>query len=78
MTTNEYIRGVKDGIWLPFDKTLWQRNYYDHIVRNEKELDAIRTYIHFNPEMRENDQDHVQNIFAVSKAFHDLLKKTPH
>jgi REP element-mobilizing transposase RayT len=28
---------------------IWQRNYYDHIVRNEADLDRIRTYIIHNP-----------------------------
>ncbi len=27
----------------------WQRNYYDHIVRNEDDLRRIRTYIRNNP-----------------------------
>ncbi len=41
MTTNEYIRGVKQRGWAPFPGKLWQRNYYEHIVRNEKELIRI-------------------------------------
>ncbi len=28
---------------------VWQRNYYEHIVRNERSLDAIRRYIAENP-----------------------------
>ena len=28
---------------------VWQRNYYEHIIRNEKELFAIRRYIEENP-----------------------------
>jgi putative transposase len=28
---------------------LWQRNYYEHVVRNERELDQIREYIVNNP-----------------------------
>ena len=28
---------------------IWKRNYYDHIVRNEKDLDRIRQYILSNP-----------------------------
>ena len=38
MTTNEYIRGVKRGLFLPFENKVWQRSYYDHIIRNEKDL----------------------------------------
>lgn len=28
---------------------IWQRNYYEHIVRNEDELNRIRHYIQDNP-----------------------------
>ena len=28
---------------------LWQRNYYEHIIRNDKELNRIREYIYYNP-----------------------------
>jgi putative transposase len=49
MTTVEYIRGVKTFGWTPFNGKLWQRGYYDHIVRNEKDLDRIRQYIINNP-----------------------------
>ena len=28
---------------------VWQRNYYEHIIRNERALDAIRRYIVYNP-----------------------------
>ncbi len=30
---------------------VWQRNYYDHIIRNQGALDAIRRYIQCNPSM---------------------------
>ena len=49
MMTNEYIRGVKTLGWPPFDRRVWQRNYYEHIIRSEAELDRIRTYIANNP-----------------------------
>lgn len=28
---------------------VWQRNYYEHVIRNEPDLDAIRQYIEHNP-----------------------------
>jgi putative transposase len=30
--------------------SVWQRNYFDHIIRNEKSLNRIREYIVTNPE----------------------------
>jgi REP element-mobilizing transposase RayT len=37
---------------------LWQRNYWEHIIRNEPELKRIREYIHNNPAQWELDQLH--------------------
>lgn len=44
MTTNEYIRNVKNSYAIPFVSKLWQRNYYEHIIRNDNELCKIRKY----------------------------------
>ncbi len=49
MTTNEYIRNVKNLKWKSFDGKLWQRNYYERIIRDEKELYRVRKYIKNNP-----------------------------
>jgi REP element-mobilizing transposase RayT len=49
MTTNEYIRGVKNNIYPPFDKRIWQRNYWEHIIRNQNEYMRISQYIINNP-----------------------------
>ena len=35
---------------------LWQRNYWEHIVLNEPELNRIREYIHNNPAQWELDK----------------------
>lgn len=35
--------------WTPFPRHLWQRNYYEHIIRNRRELRASRRYIRDNP-----------------------------
>ncbi|MCI5115905.1 MAG: hypothetical protein D3912_14030 [Candidatus Electrothrix sp. AX1] len=34
LTTNRYIDGVKQHGWPPFPGKLWQRNYWDHVIRN--------------------------------------------
>ncbi len=49
ITTNNYIQGVQQHGWLPFSGKLWQRNYYEHIIRNEQDLQRIREYILCNP-----------------------------
>lgn len=57
MSTNEYIRGVKQNGWPSFPGKLWQRNYYERIVRNDHELNRIRRYIDENPLRWELDQE---------------------
>ena len=36
---------------------VWQRNYYEHIIRNDNELNRIREYIMNNPSNWEIDQE---------------------
>ncbi len=48
-TTNEYIKGVKSDLYEPFNKHIWQRGYYEHIIRSQQDLDEIRRYIENNP-----------------------------
>jgi REP element-mobilizing transposase RayT len=55
MTTNEYIRGVKNHNWKRFDKKLWQRSYHDRIIGNVFAYARIATYILKNPEKWDND-----------------------
>ncbi|MFN4844547.1 MAG: transposase [Dolichospermum sp.] len=40
---------------------VWQRNYYDHIIRNDESLARIREYVQNNPLSWENDQLHPNN-----------------
>ena len=61
MTTNYYIQGIKTNNWPRFDKKLWQRNYYEHIIRNQKSLDDIRKYIKFNPYNWDRDRNNPKN-----------------
>ena len=56
MTTNEYIAGVKDGRFMPFKGRLWQRNYYEHIIRNYDDYINIADYIQNNHLKWEEDK----------------------
>ncbi len=49
LTTLEYIRGVRDMNWPPFAGQLWQRNFYEHVVRTDVSLQKYRKYIVDNP-----------------------------
>lgn len=57
-TTNEYIRRVKNDGWPRFPGKLWQPNYYEHVVRDQSDLDRIRTYIVNNPGQWEEDTEY--------------------
>jgi len=61
MTTNKYIHNVKNNNWPPFNKRLWQRNYHDHIVRNDQSLKNIREYIINNPKNWGTDENNIKN-----------------
>jgi len=39
---------------------IWQRNYYEHIIRNELELKNIACYISINPETWADDPEYQQ------------------
>ena len=38
--------------------TVWQRNYYEHIIRDEQEWERISAYIRTNPTHWEEDQEY--------------------
>ena len=57
------VRGFKIGVtaWMRGNTTVhdvWQRNYWEHIVRDEPELNRIREYIAANPMRWEMDRLH--------------------
>ncbi|MGB7875341.1 MAG: hypothetical protein WBL25_13240 [Anaerolineales bacterium] len=45
---------------------IWQRNYYDHIIRNDRELENIQWYIYNNPLNWQQDRDNLQNVRKLS------------
>lgn len=47
--TVEYIRLVKEGKAPPFEGKVWQRSYYDHVIRNERDFQEVWKYIEENP-----------------------------
>ncbi len=56
MTTNSYIKGVKTLGWEPFNKKIWHRNYYGHIIRDDRAHHNIAEYIKNNPLKWEADK----------------------
>jgi putative transposase len=44
---------------------VWQRNYYEHIIRNQDELERVRAYIAGNPACWTTDQENPQNAKRI-------------
>ncbi|MDE0085308.1 MAG: transposase, partial [Candidatus Poribacteria bacterium] len=42
-------------------KRIWQRNYHDHVIRDDNDLQRLREYIQNNPKKWELDQLHPDN-----------------
>ena len=57
MSTNEYIHGIKEYGWPPFKGNLWQRSFYEHVIRNDESLNRIREYIVTNPQRWHLDRE---------------------
>ena len=49
LTTKRYGDGVRTQGWPPYDGHLWQRGFYDRIVRNQYDLGKFRRHIDANP-----------------------------
>ena len=47
---------------------IWQRNYYEHVVRDEENLDRIRLYIQNNPAQWHLDAENPENNVSKSRS----------
>jgi len=54
---SECTKQIRIATGLP-TMTIWQRNYYEHIIRNEKDYLRIKKYIRENPMIWEKDEDY--------------------
>jgi REP element-mobilizing transposase RayT len=62
ITTHKYIQGVDEFGWPVFYKRLWQRIYYEHIIRDEADYERIAGYILDNPVNWDQDEENPQNL----------------
>ena len=60
LTTKKYTDGVKQSGWPSFPGKLWQRNYYERVIRDIDELVQIQQYILDNPQKWEFDRENPQ------------------
>ena len=67
MTIKRYSDGVQQWQWPPYKEKLWQRNYYEHIIRDDKQLNRAREYILNNPLQWALDEDNPENSKDVEQ-----------
>jgi REP element-mobilizing transposase RayT len=63
------IRGIKSSVTQRINalrgdpgQPVWQRNYYEHVIRNEIDLEETREYIQNNPLKWLEDENHPANV----------------
>lgn len=66
-TIGSIVRGLKIGVtkWFRSNTDIhnvWQRNYYDHVIRDENDLNHIREYIINNPLQWEMDNENPDRL----------------
>jgi putative transposase len=74
-TLGSFIAGFKSSVTKQINhlraapgRPVWQRNYYEHVIRNETDLEEIREYIQNNPLKWLKDEDHPDNIRNIMKS----------
>jgi putative transposase len=68
-TIGSIIRGYKIGVtkWFRANTNIyvvWQRNYWEHVIRDENDLDRIREYIANNPYNWKQDELFIESVFV--------------
>jgi putative transposase len=56
--STKYINLLRDTEGM----VVWQRNYYEHIIRSEREMDRIAHYIESNSSMWTEDDENPINL----------------
>lgn len=67
-TIGSVIRGFKSAVTHSINalrnspgSPVWQRNYYERVIRNENELNGLREYINYNPRNWETYDEYFVN-----------------
>lgn len=68
ITTHKYIQGVDEFAWPVFYKRLWQRNNYEHILRDQADYERVAGYILDNPVNWDQDEENPQNPVGAGDA----------
>ena len=68
-TLSSFVNGFKSAVTTRINilrnmpgEPVWQRSFYDHVIRNERSLNAMREYILTNPVNWELDVENLLNL----------------
>jgi len=78
LTTARCRLNIKQSGCLSFSGRLWQRNYYEHIIRTDNDLNKIREYILLNPSKWAEDNENPKNVGAGTGARRSPKMAQPH
>jgi REP element-mobilizing transposase RayT len=76
LCVNDWLTYIKENKINAVGK-FWQRNYYEHIIRNEEELAKIREYIQNNPLKWSLDRENPERVgtdVSEDEIFNRLFK----
>jgi REP-associated tyrosine transposase len=73
VTTRAYFRGVHAAGWPAVRDRLWQRNYYEHIVRNEEAARSTAAYILENPQRWNADVENPKAETRVPDSIFQII-----
>jgi len=68
-TIGSMIRGFKIGVAKQVGKPVWQRNYYEHIIRDGADYEKITNYIMANPQTWDSDKLYRKQLDEFNKQF---------
>ena len=66
LTSRQYLQGIKESSWPPCTGKLWQRNYYERIIRDEDEWARISDYIAANPINWALDRENREGVTTIT------------
>ncbi len=81
-TIGSIIRGFKSAVTKQINilretpqTPVWQRNYYEHVIRDDNDLNTTRQYIHNNPLNWDDDENNPMNIDKHLNLINNLETK---
>jgi len=74
-TLGAVVRGFKGAVTKRInerrgtpDAPLWQRNYYEYVIRGGEDLLRVREYIYLNPARWEEDENHPKMLCPQGRS----------